>query len=966
MELDVIHDMAFDHSGFLWLGGETLDIRTIILSDKKLSLQRFDGQTFHTIPLPYFEKKLLSVGQVYQRKDGKFYILANGQEQALMLFDPLSMVFTKIKLGNNKFLAEAISKVFSYNNKDYILTQKDREITLNVLKSNLELIPLFSFEFKDGKYLLDNSTQFIPFEKFILIGDDNFPLIAMDWEGNKLKQYSVASFSRDRIANMNKFWITEAFQKGGAYYTFMNQSNLLHKIDEDKIDITSLRGNSLPGPNNKFVVDSLSNEIICSREGNDLVIRSFDATNGFQELFRDDIFDETSGFELESKNVNEHLWVGTTNKELHYYRFPSSKVINYLPTKSIRTIASVKDSTFLIATETDGWYYLDKATNEIAPYNLIENGKPLKPYSSRNIIVEDEIIWSNSKGNILEINKLTNEVLAYRHFPVICMEKPNDTTIVYGTVGYNLMSFNTKTKKHEKLVATDSLFVYDIEINDNLLVGATDKGVLTYHLKTKETAFYDASKVGEDAFMLMVDYHPDYGFLLGTRSGNILSYSPDDGMFTTVYRDALQAGIATILFEEDNWYINTFNGFVSFDPKNETVTRFSDKDGFSNNEANRYSALKTNDGLFVGTIKGLNFFKPSDLTSLSNNSRLVLLKLRSYSESEGRITNVFDRNVLDSLKTIVLPSEHKEMEIDFSLTHNTQDSKNSFSYRLGEEDWIDLKQKQSIRFPNLAAGKYRLELVAKDFSGNRIGVPMILQIHSKDFFYKTWWFYLIVTFAIALLLLYFLKQAIVRKKLQEQFSHEMMRSQEVERTRIAKELHDSVGQQLTLIKKKAQNSQLPEITHLTHNALEEVRGISRGLFPTTLKQLGLSESIEQLVYTMDEQSEMFFSSEIDVIDMHFDETATLHIYRFIQESLTNVIKHSEAKTVVIKVLRKERTVFIHINDNGKGFVASDRLLNKSFGLKSMAERIKMLRGVLSIDSRAGSGTRITAKIPTEK
>lgn len=109
------------------------------------------------------------------------------------------------------------------------------------------------------------------------------------------------------------------------------------------------------------------------------------------------------------------------------------------------------------------------------------------------------------------------------------------------------------------------------------------------------------------------------------------------------------------------------------------------------------------------------------------------------------------------------------------------------------------------------------------------------------------------------------------KKLQEQFSQGLMQSQEDERTRIARELHDSVGQQLTLIKIKSQNLEEEEITALTDNALEEVRSISRGLHPPLLKELGLTESVQQLINEYDAQTDLFFTMDIDTVDVYFTE-----------------------------------------------------------------------------------------------
>lgn len=199
--------------------------------------------------------------------------------------------------------------------------------------------------------------------------------------------------------------------------------------------------------------------------------------------------------------------------------------------------------------------------------------------------------------------------------------------------------------------------------------------------------------------------------------------------------------------------------------------------------------------------------------------------------------------------------------------------------------------------------------------------------------------------------------------LQEQFSQDLLKSQESERIRIAKDLHDSVGQQLTLIKQKSQNAQQDDISKLTHLVLEDIRGISRGLYPAMLRQLGLSESIEQLVYDYDEDTDLFFSSDIDSINAFFDEDQSLNIYRCMQESLTNIIKHADATTVSLSIKKEKQAVQITLIDNGKGFNMNSKSIFKSLGLKTLRERVKMLKGTLLMESQINKGTTVMITIP---
>lgn len=202
-----------------------------------------------------------------------------------------------------------------------------------------------------------------------------------------------------------------------------------------------------------------------------------------------------------------------------------------------------------------------------------------------------------------------------------------------------------------------------------------------------------------------------------------------------------------------------------------------------------------------------------------------------------------------------------------------------------------------------------------------------------------------------------------REQAQQEFSHKLIKTQEKERTRIAKDLHDGVGQLITLIKMKAQNTEQEELSGLANNALEEVRNISRDLYPVILAKLGLTDSIEQLLLDLDEETDMFVSVEIDDVNASFNEIESLNFYRFIQESVNNVLKHANAKTLIVNILKQSDGIKILIKDNGQGFVVGEMSKQNSLGLKTMAERISMLKGSFAIKSKKTEGTSILVQIP---
>ncbi|GAB5398655.1 MAG: hypothetical protein Aureis2KO_02400 [Aureisphaera sp.] len=966
LDLDYINAMEFDNDGFLWLGGAQLDVRKLVVNDKELSLLRFNGTSFHSITFPESDRKVLSVHELFKRDDGKFYVGARSSEgDCIFLFDPFTTQFTEVNLPNSENFDIAVSRVFRYDNKEYFLTQVHREITLNILNNDLTLTPLFNFSSEENKFRLDSATIFIPYEDYCIIGDDNFPLVYLDWNGNVLKRYSQESFLRDRGAMVSKFWLDEVFDVQDKKYAFVHSKGQLHELihGEKKIVPIEAEGFNLSSKVLRVYNDPLGNHMVAKRDDGPLEFYSL-MDDGFKLMFQNDSFENSSAINLISQDLTKDLWLATDSGELHYFRFPEKKIDVYLPYMQLRSLMALGNNRYMVATERNGWHVLDLNSKTTTPFPLKENDIELLPVSSRAILREGNFIWSTSFGNILKVNIENGETISYRHYPVTSLVMPTDSTFIYSTNGYHLMEFNKNTTKHNKLVLTDSLTMLDLEFrNEGAVVVGTNNGVLTYDLQSKEHQLINDSLQLDDPFILMTDYHPDYGYLLGTRSGKLVAFNLQERSFTTLYEDDLNAGIATVLFEGDTWWINTFNGIVAFNIKTKSKVRYSEKDGLSHKEANRYSALDTGNGFLVGCIRGLNYFKPSELKPKQFDSQISLLKVRSYDKEQGKIVDVHNRELLEHQSEIILPAEFKELKVDFSLTNNVENREHRFKYRMNNQDWIDLGQEQSIRFPNLGAGKYRLEIEASDYSGDKIGESLLLSIHSKNFFYKTWWFYLLLSLSFAGLVIYFLKQAEDKRRLQEDFSENLLLSQESERNKIAKELHDSVGQQLTLIKRKAQDLSQNELSSMTHGALEEIRSISRGLYPTVLKQLGLSESIEQLVYDLDEQTDLFCTSEIDEIDTYFSEEDSLNFYRFIQESMTNILKHAEATSLVVTVKKQDAKIRVRIKDNGKGFLVTEGIKNSSLGLKTLAERIRILKGTLQINSKEGEGTSIIAEIP---
>jgi len=194
----------------------------------------------------------------------------------------------------------------------------------------------------------------------------------------------------------------------------------------------------------------------------------------------------------------------------------------------------------------------------------------------------------------------------------------------------------------------------------------------------------------------------------------------------------------------------------------------------------------------------------------------------------------------------------------------------------------------------------------------------------------------------------------------------MIEGQEVERERIAKDLHDSLGGLLSTIKLQFDNVQSKVKTlgkvkeyqtanKLIDAAVEEVRTISRNLQPGAMKDLGLIASLKDLFNRIDGKHYPEVTFQYFDFPEKIDNMKALSIYRIIQELLNNAIKHSQAKEILVQLSKQEEELVILFEDDGVGF-EPENLTRKGMGLENIQSRVNYLKGNLHIDSQIGKGT----------
>ncbi|WP_407312686.1 histidine kinase [Desulfosporosinus sp. SB140] len=217
----------------------------------------------------------------------------------------------------------------------------------------------------------------------------------------------------------------------------------------------------------------------------------------------------------------------------------------------------------------------------------------------------------------------------------------------------------------------------------------------------------------------------------------------------------------------------------------------------------------------------------------------------------------------------------------------------------------------------------------------------------------------------------------VQNQLLQKQAKLLVETQEQERVKLARDLHDGVGQSLAALKLqlgmiaqkvKAEHQdpflsgQIDRTVHLAADTIEEIRGVLFNLKPALLHEKGLSASVEVLLQNLQKTSGIQFDYNLLAPMPAWEEAASLNLYRVIQECLTNILKHSQATEIVVNFSKLKSNLYLfQISDNGQGFDVQK--VHAGLGLNSIEERLKMLGGTLQIVTETGKGTTLMMEVP---
>jgi len=469
------------------------------------------------------------------------------------------------------------------------------------------------------------------------------------------------------------------------------------------------------------------------------------------------------------------------------------------------------------------------------------------------------------------------------------------------------------------------------------------------------------------------------GGLSRFRDGRFINYTTQQGLFNNGvfqilddlhgnYWMSCNRGIYRVSKEE-------LNAYAEGKVRSITSVSYGTADGLLNTECNggrQPSGIRDRNGrLWIPTQSGIAVIDAANLTANPSPPPVVVEEV------------LVDRELVSAGEGLRIGAGKENLEIHYNGLSFVKPEQVQFKYRMEglDREWIDAGTRRVAYYPYLPPGSYTFAVKAANSDGVWSVGEKRISITVLPPFWRTGWFtaLMVLSVAGAAFLIYRRRVSALERTqaAQEAFSRQLIDSQESERKRIAAELHDSLGQNLLVIKNWAvlglsklaegnpSREELGEISTAASQAISEVREISYDLRPHLLDEVGLAEAIRSMGKRVASSSRIAFEFEIDPVDNLLSKQGEIGAYRIVQEAVNNIVRHSAATHAAVILRRDLNGVLIQIRDNGKGLTETGDSTRKGFGLLGMSERARMLGGKFTAESAPGRGTTIEVRLAAE-
>ena len=420
-----------------------------------------------------------------------------------------------------------------------------------------------------------------------------------------------------------------------------------------------------------------------------------------------------------------------------------------------------------------------------------------------------------------------------------------------------------------------------------------------------------------------------------------------------ILSDASPTGIVSDA--QGNLWVSVGRKLVKYNPDDGTSRSYDRSDGIAVAEVRRNAFIQTFDGtIYLGGSGGLTWFHPSDLQENPVVPQVVITRFA-----------ILGRPVpLSPFNTPVIRLTHQQhtVSFEFAALEFTNPTQNQFMYKVdgAEENWVYLGTDRRVVFANMSPGEYLLKVRASNNDGIWNHEPLSIALIISPPLWETAWFrgLVFVLVCATAAVLYRLKRS-------------RMRRLELLRIRIADDLHDDIGSELSSIALESdliarrldpateQRRRVQEVGRAVRTAAEKLRDVVWIVNPEQERLTDLVARMKDIPSTLLPGIKPTYSIPVQAQAIPLAMEFKRNILLMYKEILTNIARHAQATQVTIVIEMRDGMMHVCVRDNGRGFDQSHA--TKGRGLKSIRARANQLGGTLTIESAPAAGTSVCFK-----